>query len=55
VLDNKSGRGRLLLSNGEWLEGDFQEDFVHGEAVFVQADGQQLVGRWEMNALVALA
>lgn len=32
-MDNKHGKGKLYLSNGEIFEGNFKEDMVDGEGV----------------------
>jgi hypothetical protein len=33
--DNKSGEGKLILSNGEEFHGNFNNDFVNGKGVFL--------------------
>ena len=50
--DNKEGKGKLVLSNGEVFNGVFEDDRVNGEGEFSRKDGTKLVGRWSMNKLV---
>lgn len=54
VLDNKNGEGRLTLTNGEVLEGQFREDEIEGEATFTTVDGEAITGIWSKNALVSI-
>jgi hypothetical protein len=37
--DNKSGEGKLILSNGEEFHGNFNNDFVHGKGIFYTQEG----------------
>ena len=37
--DNKSGDGKLILSNGEEFYGVFKNDFINGKGVFITKDG----------------
>jgi|JI6StandDraft_1071083.scaffolds.fasta_scaffold04165_2 hypothetical protein len=52
VDDNKDGRGKLFLSNGEVFEGWFQNDYVTGEGTFHRNDGKVVRGVWKNNQLV---
>ena len=52
--DNKSGEGRLFLSNGEEFKGHFDNDFINGRGVFTTKDGEEISGIWEDNVLVQL-
>jgi hypothetical protein len=45
--DNKSGEGKLILSNGEEFHGSFSNDFVHGKGVFYTQEGEEIEGIWE--------
>jgi hypothetical protein len=54
VLDNKNGKGRLTLTNGEVLEGEFREDFIEGEATFHTVEGESISGVWSKNTLVSI-
>lgn len=54
MLDNKNGKGRLTLTNGEVLEGEFREDFIEGEATFHTAEGEAISGVWSKNNLVSI-
>jgi hypothetical protein len=46
--------GRLTLTNGEVLEGQFSDDYIEGEAVFHTLDGEAIRGTWSKNALVSV-
>lgn len=48
--DMKSGKGLLMLENGEKYEGEFKDDLVHGKGVFYGQNGR-ISGRWEDNLL----
>jgi hypothetical protein len=50
-LDSKCGQGRLVLTNGEYIEGTFEEDMINGECRF-HFEGGTVDGVWEMNRLV---
>ena len=50
--DNKEGKGKLVLSNGEWFNGQFSEDKVHGDGEFFRKDGVRILGRWHRNKMV---
>ena len=54
MLDNKNGKGRLTLTNGEVLEGEFREDFIEGEATFHTVEGEAISGVWSKNTLVSI-
>jgi hypothetical protein len=54
VLDNKNGCGRLTLTNGETLEGQFSDDYIEGEATFTTVDGEAITGVWTKNELVSI-
>ena len=41
----------MLLTNGESLEGEFEDDYVNGEACFHCKDGSMVQGVWKMNIL----
>ena len=32
--DDKEGKGKLYLTNGEYLEGNFKDDLVNGQGIF---------------------
>ena len=51
--DDKQGpNGRLVLSNGEKYEGDFNKDMIDGKGVFYTMDGTKILGEWKENCLV---
>lgn len=50
--DNKEGRGKLYISNGELFEGAFRDDIAEGEGMFWKMDGEKVRGVWEMNKLI---
>ncbi len=54
VLDNKNGKGKLTLTNGEVLEGEFREDFIEGEGTFHTVEGDAISGVWSKNTLVSV-
>jgi hypothetical protein len=54
VDDNKDGKGKLFLSNGEVFEGYFKSDLVTGEGTFYKTDGKIIRGLWKDNQLVQL-
>ena len=49
----KSGRGILYLSNGEYFEGDFRNDYAEGEGIFVRGNGSRINGKWNMNRMIS--
>lgn len=51
--DLKKGRGKFMLSNGEYYIGDFDDDFIHGNGVFY-GKNEIIRGTWETNHLIAL-
>lgn len=46
VHDAKVGFGRIMLSNGEYYEGEFKNDAVHGKGTFHRLDGTSVKGVW---------
>lgn len=44
--DTKSGLGKLMLSNGEYYEGEFKNDLVSGKGTFFKQDGTIVKGVW---------
>ena len=51
--DAKEGRGKLVLTNGEFYEGEFAQDAVHGNGVFHSGKGERR-GVWESGKLKKL-
>lgn len=51
-MDNKAGRGKLYLTNGEIFEGEFKEDSIEGQGQFKTWNGDIVSGIWEGNMLV---
>lgn len=49
VGDLKKGKGKLMLSNGEYFEGTFENDMVEGPGTFHRKDGAVIQGTWESN------
>ena len=47
VHDMKIGYGRMMLSNGEFYEGEYQKDFIHGKGLYHRVDGTVIKGIWE--------
>lgn len=43
--DNKEGKGKLYLVNGERFEGHFHQDKVDGEGILYR-DGSCVKGKW---------
>jgi hypothetical protein len=43
----KARYGKLMLSNGEYYEGEFKNDQVHGKGQFHRFDGSIVKGMWE--------
>lgn len=52
--DYKEGRGKFVLSNGEYFEGEFHNDSINGRGVFRTAENEKVEGIWENNVLVRL-
>jgi len=50
--DKWNGFGKLVLSNGDVIQGIFKLDKLHGKASYNTNDGQVLAGEWLNNALV---
>jgi len=50
--DKWNGFGKLVLSNGDIIQGIFKLDKLHGKASYNTHDGQVLAGEWLNNALV---
>lgn len=48
--DLKEGRGKLMLTNGEYFIGNFSEDMIQGSGKFFGKDGT-IKGYWEANQL----
>jgi hypothetical protein len=53
-MDNKHGKGKLYLSNGEVFEGHFKEDMVEGEGVLTRDNGSRVRGIWRKNKLLRM-
>lgn len=48
----RHGKGKLKLSNGELYLGDFVDDQIHGQGKFYRLNGQVIHGRWEEGIFV---
>lgn len=46
IDDNKHGKGKLFLSNGETFQGHFDRDLISGEGTFCRSDGTIVKGMW---------
>ena len=44
--DMKARYGKLMLSNGEFYEGEFKNDQVNGKGQFHRQDGSVVKGMW---------
>jgi hypothetical protein len=44
--------GQLYLTNGEVIEGIFENDLINGKCQFRDMRGKCISGLWEMNRLV---
>ena len=53
VEDFKKGKGKLMLSNGQYFEGTFNNDMVEGPGTFHRKNGQVIKGVWRQNHLVS--
>ncbi len=49
--DMKHGKGTLYLSNGEFFEGEFRNDYVQGFGTFVTQRGARIQGFWQSNLM----
>lgn len=38
--DLKHGKGKILLTSDEWIEGQFEDDMLNGWARFYKTNGQ---------------
>jgi len=47
----KHGWGLLYLSNGEYFEGDFKNEYADGIGTFVMRNGKEVRGRWQSNIM----
>ena len=54
MSDSKEGIGKLVLSNGEFYEGEFENDRINGKGRFVGGDGQVVKGVWKDNRLMQI-
>jgi hypothetical protein len=52
--DLKHGKGKIVLTSDEWIEGQFEDDMLNGWARFYKTNGQCIEGRYENNVLVEL-
>ena len=52
VHDMKIGFGRMMFSNGEYYEGEYRNDTIHGKGSFHRVDGKVVRGVWEKGILV---
>ena len=50
--DLKCGRGVLFLTNGEYYDGQFKEDYADGEGSYHRMNGEVVKGRWNKNILI---
>jgi hypothetical protein len=46
--------GKILLTSGECIEGQFEDDMLNGWATFYQVNGQTVKGWYENNKLVEI-
>lgn len=53
VCDSKEGFGKLVLSNGEYYEGNFEGDRVSGEGTFY-GKNKTVKGVWKDSRLVKI-
>lgn len=49
----KQGRGKLMLTNGEYYVGNFSEDMIDGNGKFFSKNGV-IKGVWEANQLIKI-
>ena len=47
--DKTNGKGKLILSTGEYYEGDFINDKAEGYGVYVHKNGCTYEGQWKKN------
>ena len=52
VEDIKQGEGRIVLTNGEVLEGVFEKGLLNGNCAFVTMGEGRIEGRWEHNLMI---
>ena len=52
VHDMKIGYGRMMFSNGEYYEGEYKNDMIHGKGTFHRADNKVVKGIWEKGLLL---
>ena len=53
--DQKSGRGKLKLWNGEVFIGEFKEDQVNGVGKYYRLTGEIISGKWLNGVLSNMA
>ena len=46
MFDNKEGKGKLYLTNGECFEGMFNEDSINGSGRFITMHDEVIEGIW---------
>ena len=54
VKDTKEGRGKIMLTNGEMFEGDFNNDRIQGFGKFFMKDGTIIEGIWRDSKLIKI-
>ena len=42
----------LFLTNGEYYDGQFKEDYADGEGSYHRMNGEVVKGRWNKNILI---
>lgn len=53
-MDNKQGKGKFFLSNGEIFEGNFKDDMIDGEGILCRLNGSRIKGLWRKNKLLRM-
>lgn len=51
-FEQKHGKGKVKLSNGEAYVGEWNEDYIHGRGKFYRLNGEVIQGKWEHGELV---
>lgn len=47
IDDVKQGKGKVYLTNGEWIEGEFKGGVLDGESIFFDLFNNKIKGIWK--------
>ena len=50
--DIKEGKGRIVLTSGEVLEGHFLKGLLNGGGLFTSTNGLRVESKWQNNLMI---